>query len=75
MNRDSEIIRIENFLDGFFDDVLDDISFTTEEITAFHENWRRLVELERLPQRSSGVYLILITALIMIVLVIKCFSA
>ena len=75
MNRDSEIIQIENFLDGFFDDVLDDISFTTEEITAFHENWRRLVELERPPQRSSGVYLILITALIMIVLVVKCFSA
>jgi len=73
MNRDSEIIQIEEFLGGFFENLNDDISFTSEEITAFHANWRRLNELERLPQRSSGVYLIVILGLIMIGFIFKCF--
>ena len=73
MNRDSEIIQIEEFLGEFFENLHEDISFTSEEITAFHANWRRLNELERLPQRSSGVYLILFLSLIMIGFIFKCF--
>ena len=73
MNRESEIIQIEEFLGGFFENLQEDISYTSEEITAFHSNWRQLVELERLPQRSSGVYLIVIVGLIMIGFIFKCF--
>ena len=73
MNRDSEIIQIENFLGVFFENLEEDISFTSEEITAFHANWKRLIEIERPPQRSSGVYLIVITVLIMIGFIYKCF--
>ena len=73
MNRESEIIQIEEFLGGFFENLHEDISFTSEEITGFHSNWRQLNELERLPQRSSGVYLIVIVVLIMIGFIFKCF--
>ena len=73
MNRDSEIIQIEDFLGGYFENLEADISFTSEEIAAFHANWRRLVELERLPQRSSGVYLIVAITLIMIGFISKFF--
>ena len=51
----------------------EDTSFTSEEITAFHANWRRLNDLERPPQRSSGVYMMISMALIMIGFIFKCF--
>ena len=75
MNRDSEIIQIENFLGGYFDNLEEDISFTSDEIAAFHANWRQLVELERPPQSSSGVYLIVVIILIMISFGFKIFES
>ena len=75
MNRNSEIIQIEDFLGGYFDNLEEDISFTSDEITAFHANWRQLVELERSPQSSSGVYLIVVISLIMIGFIFKFFES
>ena len=73
MNRQSEIIEIDEFLSRYFENLQEDTSFTSEEITAFHANWRRLNDLERPPQRSSDVYMMISIALIMSGLIFKFF--
>ena len=46
MNRTDEVIEIEDYIATFFENLDDDISFTSEEIDSFHANLRRLEELD-----------------------------
>ena len=52
MNRTDEVIEIEDFIATFFEDLNEDISFTSEEIDSFHRHLNRLEELDPIPRRN-----------------------
>ena len=80
MNRNEEIVDIENQMEFYFRNLDQDISFTSSQIADFHTNWQRLNELDP-PRRSNRkgrlIYLplcVLIVCLLCIIITIKFWS-